>query len=515
MRADLTQLDGRNFDVLVIGAGINGASAAQHLAASGYTVLLADKGDFGSGTTSRSSRLLHCGARYFVPGRSMSEFFLSPKKGLIALKMARAAMQMRAQMKRTTGDRLRQFNWCYPIYQGGKYKAWQFDAAFRLLGALGPADVPLGYRRLSADETRKTPLLEWQHEPDRLLGAAIMQEFQYDWPERIVIDAALDAQRLGAEVWNYTRADKLVQSTDGLWHIDLKDEHSDAMAVVTARMLVNTAGIWIDKVNALASAKADRRIHGTKGVHIAIRLPPECQGWATVNYSTDDEPIFCAPFNGFHYVGPSEVNFTGDPDDIAPTEAEIEQMVFEINRVLPGMSLRRTDVLFAWAGVRPLTFGGASFPKGNRLRVLHDLDADGMRNAVALTAGPIMTHRSAAHEIVGAVAKRISPSKEPASLSYAGRRFPENQNAPPLMMDDTRIKLSDLRYAAEYEMPRTLVDLLFRRVDAGYTPNMGREAAYRAAAAVAQPMGWDAAEVDRQVLAYLGEVERLFRPAAR
>ena len=514
MRPDLTRLNGRTFDVLVVGAGINGASAAQHLAASGYSVLLVDKGDFGSGTTSRSSRLLHCGARYFVPGRSMSEFFLSPKKGLIALKMARAAMQMRAQMKRTTGDRLRQFNWCYPIYKGGKYKAWQFDAAFRLLGTLGPADVPLGYYRLSAAETRRTPLLRWQHEPDRLLGAAVMQEFQYDWPERVAVDAALDARRLGAEVWNYARVDRLAQSADGLWHADLSDQCGDGAASVTSRMLVNTAGIWIDRVNALASAKAERRIHGTKGVHIAIRLPEECQGWATVNYSTDDEPIFCAPFNGFHYVGPSEVNFTGDPDDIAPTEAEIEQMVFEVNRVLPGMALRRKDVLFAWAGVRPLTFGGASFPKGNRLRVLHDLETDGMRNAVALTAGPIMTHRSAASEIVGAVARRVPPSWPATPLSYAGRAFPENQNALPLMLDDTRIKLSDLQHAAEHEMPQTLADLLFRRVDAGYTPSMGREAALRAAEAVAPVLGWSATEVERQVQVYLSDVERLFRPAA-
>ena len=507
MKPDPTNVDGKEFDVLVIGAGINGASAAQHLSAEGYSVLLVDKGDFGAGTTSRSSRLLHCGARYFVPGRSMSEFFLQPKKGLIALKMARAAMQMRAQMKRTTGERLRSFNWCYPIYRNGRYKAWQFDLAFRLLGALGPSDVPLGYRRMGRDETLSSPLLEWQYDPENLTGAAMMQEFQYTWPERIAVDAALDARRLGADVLTYAEVTGLHQENAGGWVADLSADGKTAR--VRGRMLVNTAGIWIDKVNGMASTKAERKIHGTKGIHIAIRLPEKCNGWATVNYSTDDEPLFCAPFNDFHYIGPSEVNWSGDPDDIAPTEAEIEQMVWETNRVLPGMGLRRSDVLFSWAGVRPLTYGGPSFPKGNRLRVLHDLDADGMKNAVALTGGVIMTHRSAAEEIVGAVKQRVEPSGKSRELSYAGRTFPMDDDSPALSNDDPEIRLSDLKAVAKEEMPTTLADILFRRLPVGYRADMGRSVLRRAAEEVAGPMGWNADEVEAQMAQYLSEAQHL------
>ena len=107
MRSSLSQIDRQRYDVLVVGAGINGASAAQHLAAAGYSVLLVDKDDFGSGTTSRSSRLLHCGIRYFVPGGSMWEFARHPGRAIAALRMARMAMTMRGQMKRSTGERLR------------------------------------------------------------------------------------------------------------------------------------------------------------------------------------------------------------------------------------------------------------------------------------------------------------------------------------------------------------------------------------------------------------------------
>ena len=79
MRAPLAELDGRRFDVAIIGAGVNGASAAQHLAGAGYSVLLVDKGDYGSGTSSRSSSLLHCGLRYLAPGGSLWDFALIPR----------------------------------------------------------------------------------------------------------------------------------------------------------------------------------------------------------------------------------------------------------------------------------------------------------------------------------------------------------------------------------------------------------------------------------------------------
>ena len=514
MLRPLSELNDRSFDVLVVGAGINGASAAQHLAATGYAVLLVDRADFGGGTTGRSSRLLHCGVRYFVPGRSMMDFVRKPATGVTALKMARAAMRMRAQFKRTTPDRLQSLEWCYPIYRGGQYAPWQFDVAFRLLSSLGPSDVPLGYRKLSAEEARRTPLLEWQHDPERLLGVAMVEEFQFDWPERLVIDAVLDAERLGATVRNHTEVSALAPETGGGWTATLSDRRAEAegeTATVSARTLVNASGIWIDRVNQLTDPKAARRVHGTKGIHVAFRLPPECANRAVVNFSRDDEPLFCAPFRDLYYAGPTEVNYDGDIDSIEPTEAEIDLMIEELARVLPGMGIRRRDILFAWAGVRPLTYGGAAYPKGNRLRVLHDLDGAGMQGALALTAGPIMTHRSAAREIVEAISKRVEPSGESAELSYAASTLPEMTNSPSLTHGELSVKVSDLRHVAEHEHPGTLTDILFRRLPVGWSADMGYGVAERAAESVADILGWDRARIDAEVAAYRAELRGLYR----
>src|SRR6516225_11929866 len=108
-------LSDKRYDVAIIGGGINGASAAQHLAAAGYNVLLIEKGDFGSGATSRSSRLLHCGLRYLAPGRSILDFVVHPSRLATALRMARQAMQARTDLVKTSPARTRPMQFCFPI----------------------------------------------------------------------------------------------------------------------------------------------------------------------------------------------------------------------------------------------------------------------------------------------------------------------------------------------------------------------------------------------------------------
>src|SRR6184192_529880 len=159
MRTPLQEIDGRRFDVAVIGAGVNGASAAQHLAAAGYSVLLVDKADYSSGSSSRSSRLLHCGLRYLAPGDSMWEFVRHPSRLKVALTMARQAMRCRRQFVQTAPKRVRALNFHFPLWRNSVYRGWQVDLALRILAALAPADVPLERRRISTAEARATPLV--------------------------------------------------------------------------------------------------------------------------------------------------------------------------------------------------------------------------------------------------------------------------------------------------------------------------------------------------------------------
>ncbi|MBL8672154.1 MAG: FAD-dependent oxidoreductase [Alphaproteobacteria bacterium] len=510
MRTPLSALDGKSFDVVVIGAGVNGSSAAQHLAAAGFSTLLVDKGDFASGSSSRSTRLLHCGLRYLAPGASMWEFVLHPDKLMVALRMAKQGMESRAQMVEATGERTRALKFCFPIYADGPYSGWQVDLAFRLLTALGPKSVPLDYRRLDRAEVSRTPLVQWLRAPETLRSVAMFREYQFEWPERICMDAVLDAERLGASVRNYTSAAKLDKRSDG-WGVALKDTLDGTGAAVTAKVVLNMAGIWIDQVNASAGVPGvKRKILGTKGVHIMIRLPPECQDYGIATLNRVREPFYCVPWRGMHYIGPTETVYEGNVDDIRPEDADIDFIVSEANHLLPALNLKRSDILFTWAGVRPLGADPA-YPKGKRSREVHDLAAEGMPNVLAMTAGPVMTHRSAGQAMTEAVAQRLKPSRAPQPISYAARRYADDPASPSLLNDHPTVKLAHLRQAAAGEHVTNLADILFRRTGAGWTASMGYGAAEKAAEAVADLMGWSPAQVQQEARKYRAYLESQHR----
>src|SRR5450755_807742 len=246
-RVDIDRLKGEVFDVAIVGGGINGAAGAQELAARGYKVLLVDKGDFGSGSSSRSSRLLHCGLRYLAPGSSPWEFLAHPSRFATGLRMAKLAIEARDEFIRTTSQRTQLTRLFFPIYEGGSYSGWQVDAAFAMLTAMNRRRVPLNYRRIKGSAARLMPLIDELRDLDQLQSVACYDEYQMAWPERVTVDVALDAARMGGVARNYTSARIAGRRQDG-WDIVLEDAPSGRQANVTARTVVNTAGIWIDEV---------------------------------------------------------------------------------------------------------------------------------------------------------------------------------------------------------------------------------------------------------------------------
>jgi glycerol-3-phosphate dehydrogenase len=508
MRDSISTLDGKAYDVIVVGGGVNGVSAVQSLAAAGYDALLIEKKDFATGASGRSSRLLHCGLRYLAPGKSIWDFVMHPGRLAVALRMARQAMQSRAQFVNETPERVRQLRFCFPIWKDGAYSGWQVDLAFKILAGVGPSDVPLDYNRLSPSETARTPLVKWLRDADRLEGVAAFREYQFDGPERICVETALDAERLGATVRNYTALTGMEKAADGSWKVTIQDALAPAeTATVRARIVLNTAGIWIDRVSGSAAGdKPRRRILGTKGTHIVVRLPDECRDYGVATINRVDEPFYCIPLRDLHYFGPTETIYEGDPDDVHPTEPEIEWLIAEANHLLPALRLKREDVLFSWSGVRPLTYDEA-LPKGKRSREIYDYAQDGMPNVYAMTAGPVMTHRSAGKELTDLVAGKLKPSRPAQPLSYAARPFPRDTNAPAFVESRPDVRLSDIAYAAEHEKAVSLADLMTRRTMVSWSADMGYAAAEVAARAAAPALGWDEDRIAAEVSAYRAHLE--------
>ena len=515
MDDSLAALSDAAFDVAVIGGGINGASAAQHLAAAGYAVLLVDKGDFGSGSSGRSSRLLHCGLRYLAPGRSLFDFVRHPSRLAAALRMARNGMQARAEFVSTSGEQARAMRFCFPIFKGGPYRGWQVDLAFKLLERMGPGGLPLDYLRVPAAAALQLPLVRWIREPRTLESVAMYREYQFDWPERVCVDAILDAERLGAVVRNYAEARIVARENDG-WSLEIARTDGPASAAgeppvrVRAQVVLNMAGIWIDGVNRAAQPQAQQRILGTKGCHIVVKLPAECANTGIATLNSKLEPFYCIPYGGYHFFGPTESVYDSDKDRIRVTAEERAWLLGEANRLLPQLGLADSDILMTWAGVRPLTYD-AAVPFGNRSRVIHDLAADGMPGVYAMTAGPVMTHRSAGRELTDVVRRRIPASRPPQDPDYAPRRFPDDPASPPLL-PETSVRLSDLRHAAREQHARTLMDALYRRTGLGWRCAFTPDELGRAADAIGDELGWSEVRKQQEVQAFQAEAALLFDP---
>ncbi|GGE28053.1 FAD-dependent oxidoreductase [Agaricicola taiwanensis] len=493
MRAPITSLQGKTYDVVVIGGGINGSSAAQHLAAAGYTVLLVDKGDFASGSTSRSSRLLHCGLRYLAPGRSLMDFVRHPKRLAIALRMARLAMQARAELVETSPARTRAMNFAFPIYKGGLYRGWHLDAAFAVLKRLGPANPPLDYRRVSAERAKELPLIRWLGDHYGSLEAvALFREYQMDWPERLCIDNVMDAERLGATVRNYTSA-RLLTRTGEAWTVGLSDMLVDSEEVtVTGKIVLNMGGIWIDQINREAAPAASRRILGTKGAHIVVKLPEECRDYGLAIINSKNEPFYCVPWRGYHYFGPTETLYEGDLDDIHTTPEDIGWLVREANLMLPGAGIKASDVVFTWSGVRPLTYD-PMMPFGKRSRDIHDLAADGLPGVFAMTMGSVMNHRSGGRDMARIVAGRIPASGPARPSSYASHDSAPGTSRP-------------------REHAVTLYDAAFRRAGVGWEAGLAPEAQRAVLHQLMDDLSWEDSGRDDEIASFLAQAHHLHGP---
>lgn len=509
MRMPLELLDGRSFDVVIVGGGINGAAAAQQCAAQGYSVLLVEKEDFASGSSSRSSRLLHCGLRYLAPGRSIWDFILHPTRLLTALRMAKQAMEARTEFVETSELRARRMEFAFPIYRGGPYRPWQLDIAFLILRLLGPRNPPLDYRRISAAEIGKIPLARELREPDLLQSVAVYREYEFDWPERVCMDSILDAERMGAVVRNYTEASLGALGSDGTWQIGMLDREDGTSATVSASIVVNMAGIWIDEVNAKAQPRAGRRVLGTKGAHIVVKLPAEYRGYGVATLNSKREPFYCIPWHDLHFFGPTETIYDGNKDDIHVTADEQAWLLQEANRLMPEIGITAADVRLTWAGVRPLTYDEA-VPFGNRARVLHDLAADGLPNVLAMTAGPVMSYRSAGRMLAAEVAKRIAARQPPKRPDYAPKLPPHDPESPTLVAGDDSVRLCDLQHAVRYEHAIHLMDLLFRRTGLGWRHRFDDEAIERAASVLAVERSLTPEEKQREIERFRQEYQRLF-----
>jgi glycerol-3-phosphate dehydrogenase len=371
------------YDLLIIGGGINGLGIAADASARGLRVLLVEKGDFGSGTTSTSSRLIHGGLRYLQYG----EF------GLV-----RESLRERGILARQRPHLVRPIDLLIPSYRGRPPRGCQVAVGLRLYNFLARDPLFPAPRSLSREEAlRREPGLQ----PERLIGGHLYPDAQIPFPERLCVELMRDTRASGGEALNYTRVTSLREAGGRITGAELADERTGATRTVEAALTINAAGPWVDVVNDLLPHPPSPQIGGTWGTHLVLPVRPGGpSGHLYAAARQDGRPFFLLPWDGRLLVGTTDVPFHGDPDSIRPRDWEIPYLLRETNTLFPSCDYREEDVQFTTIGVRPLPRSHRRAGSITRRHFLVDHRKHGLAGLASIVGGKLTTYRSLAEETV-------------------------------------------------------------------------------------------------------------------
>jgi len=518
----LDALAGRDFDVIVIGGGINGSGVARESQLAGYRTLLVEQDDFGAGTTSRSTRLIHGGLRYLEHG----EF------GLVYESLAE-----RETLVRDAPHLVHPLRLLLPVYGGDRRPPWMVRTGLAMYDLLS--------FRKSLPRHRALPLGELaSSEPglrrEGLRAAYTFSDAQVEFPERLVVETVREFVEAGGVALNHVRADGLLAPGHVLRGVRLRAACGDAVADVDARVVVNAAGPWVDRV--LAGTDAERHEHlvgGTKGSHLVADWPDGPKHAIFAAAHSDGRPFFILPWHRHTLVGTTDLRYDGDPSDARATADEVRYLLEEASRLFPGTPLAAEHVLYTYSGVRPLPVSdrGDEASITRRHIVIDHAKRGGPDGLLSVVGGKLTTYRSLARIALKSVEKYAGKPASPPRPSgdAATRRETPSAHGPPFSMYGRRAGevaalaasdaalaepicahnpevMAQVGYAVEREEAQTLGDVLLRRIPAGWSACHALDGAERCARLMAPMLGWDDARTAREVSAYAQEVRRTLVP---
>ena len=406
------ELAGRSFDLLVIGGGILGSGVAREASRNGLSVALVDRADFGSATTSSSSKLVHGGLRYL-------------RLGDIRL-VRESHAERRALMQVVAPHLVRRIPFLMPLYEQGPYRPATIQAALWLYATLArerPAGL-LGPERAQ----RSVPSL-------RTDGLRCCGVYADAWTHdaRLCLANVRGAAGLGATVLNYAEVTSLLMTSGRVTGADVRDVLDGEHIRVDARTVVNACGPWVDRVRRLGDERALPSTALSKGVHVLLPLE---EGWsAALSVPHDSVRVsFAVPWLGMLLLGTTDDLYEGDPDLVEPTEDDIRRVLDEAGIALDSSLLRRERVLSSFAGLRVLPRSGRATASARRETLL----LPGPPGLLSVAGGKLTTYRRIALDVLRALRADLGlhridarPAPLPGADDLRGattrlaRRFPE------------------------------------------------------------------------------------------
>jgi len=534
----LAGLDGMAFDAVVIGGGMAGAGVARDLALRGASVALFEKGDFSSGTTSKSSKLIHGGLRYLELGD---------------FKLVRESLREKKTLERLAPHLVRPLPFLVPIYRGSTRGLIRVRIGMWLYDLLTPGKRTERSRVIRPVDTLA---LEPSIRADGLRGAGYYFDDLLLFPERMCLENALSAARHGARVHNYCQVEEMVRGGRGVEAVRVRDLLSGQVHTVRGSTIINCAGPWVDRVRQMGGVAegAPRILRTTKGIHCLL---PRMTDRAIYLSGEDERMIFVVPWREFTLVGTTDTDFQGDPDRLWATRDEVTYLLATVARALPDPRVAFDLVVYTYAGVRPLSWeegvpeskvsrehrvvmegpeGRFLSVTGTKLTCFRSL-AEEVGDLVMARLGRSQPSRSAALTLDGSdeeaamLEARVSMdvSEEMAASGLAretlevlvetyGRGYGRVIELARKLPDGTERLcprnpeiVAQLHQAVREEMAVSLQDVLLRRTGIGLSLCQGLDCSEAIGSRMAELCGWSPRRLDAELAAYRQHVERSHR----
>jgi glycerol-3-phosphate dehydrogenase len=504
------ELGQRAFDLVVVGGGITGCGIARDAALRGLSVALVEKDDFASGTSSRSSRLIHGGVRYLEHGHLHLVFESSAE---------------RRRLLKLAPHLVRPLRFTWPVYAGARIPRWKLGAGLMLYDMLALFRNVGRHHRLSA---RGVLELEPAVKSDGLVGGASYYDAATN-DARLTLANAIAASEAGAVVLNHTMCVEYASSNGQATGVIVEDRLTGQRVNVAARVIVNATGPWASSVR------------GSKGAHIAV--PRDRIGNAqalTLISPTDGRVLFALPGGPHAIIGTTDTYTDSSPDQVHASNDDVHYLIASANAFFPHAKLSANDVVSAWAGIRPLLPAIGTTPGAASREHAITTDAGGI---ISIGGGKLTTYRVVASDVVKAVLARLGiragvdktktlplpggdmasldatiaaaarATSDPALGTHLARNYGSRWTAAwtdiganggrEMLLDDPPYTIGEMRYAVQHEMASTLGDLLIRRTHLAFqTRDHGLAAAER----VASVLGWG----PEAMRSYEGELNRVF-----
>lgn len=404
---------GEPFDLIVLGGGITGCGIFLDAAQRGLRVLLLERGDIASGTSSRSSKLIHGGLRYLKR---------------LQLHLTRLAVRERDLMLTVDPHLVRPIRFVYPIYQGGRPPGWQVEIGLRLYGRISGRQR---HARLSPDELERiAPGVS----TERLAvtfsyGDAVTDD------ARLTLAVASTGAAYGGLLLTRIELEEGARDTAGrLRGLRFRDLETGEVHAAEAALVINATGAWVDAVRHRLGI-AGARVRPSRGSHLIFareRLP--ITEAVTIPSPDDRRPVFFIPHPEGVLAGTTDLFHAGDLDDPRPAPEEIGYLLRSVQAAFPGRGIGPEDIRGAFAGVRPIVDTGAADPSvASREEALWE-----EAGLLSVAGGKLTTWRAMAEEVVDRALRLLPPEQARRAAPCATAGTPVGAPAPRDLADRLR-----------------------------------------------------------------------------